>query len=401
MSQLSAKTIGIFLLTGSIVNDAFLLGEASFFTWAKLLFATGILLILFSGISTRKPSKAEYSVAIYVLLLLTITTLSNGPGLTSKSITVATSLTMGAITFTAFLRLQEKLPIIINSYVVWTCAGAILGFIQSATGKFFVAERIFPSGIIEGTYRASGLMSDPNYFALTCLLAIALGKAINLNKSIYLLLATGVIASGSRAGMLILFAYLLIGIVKLIPRKNKLPFGLAFISIAAILSPLITGQTPEYLSMVFNPESYTQDAERNSLQDRALAISAAISAFTEYPILGYGLGNLVLHPLNFHEQVSHNSYIEIAAETGIAGLLLYGTLWIHLYRIAKYKARRKTETQKNKQPSIAAIVTFLFFSAMSLTLVTYYSRIFFFVIAVAFMLIRKSSYESEPRVLSN
>lgn len=401
MSRFPAKTLGIFALTGSIVNDAFLLGEASFFTWAKLLFATGIMLILSSGISARKPSKAEYSVAIYVLLLLAITILSDGPGLTSKSISVATSLTMGVITFAVFLRLQKKLSIIIASYVIWTCIGAILGIIQSATGKFFVAERIFPSGIVEGTYRASGLMSDPNYFALTCLLAIALGKAINLNKFIYLLLATGIVASGSRAGMLVLFAYLFISIGTLTPQKNKPLFGLVFISIAAMLLPLIASKIPDSLSMVFNPESYTQDAERNSLQDRVLAISAAISAFSEHPILGYGLGNLVLHPLNAHEQVSHNSYIEIAAETGITGLILYSTLCMHLFRTANSKKRRKAETQESKQSYTAAIAAFLFFSTMSLTLVTYYSRIFFFVIAIAFMLIRKSSYVSEPRILSN
>lgn len=393
MNYFPAKRLGIFALTGSIVNDAFLFSDGGFLTWAKLLFAVGLVLTLAAGVSAERLSRAELAVISYAILLPLTTVLSNGPGVTMKSVSVIASLAMGAFTFSVFVRLGSNSSLIINSYIKWSIIGVFIGLVQAATGKLFVTERIFPSGVMEGTFRASGLMSDPNYFALTCLLGIAFGRAVKLSRIGQFILAFGVLISGSRSGILMLFA--LFAIDAFTYASSRKGVGLKIVGIGVFASAifLLMAYLPDSISMIFNPASYAQDADRNSLQDRVLAISAALSAFEENPIVGYGLGNLVLHPLNIHQQVSHNSYIELLAEAGFVGFLIYCALCFYLTRsnsktINKYVPHSVINCQHR-----SALISFVFFSMMSLTLVTYYSRIFFFVVAVCFLLIKKGAHE--------
>lgn len=236
-------------------------------------------------------------------------------------------------------------------------------------------------------------MSDPNYFALTCLLGIAFGNAIRAHRIVQLILALGVLISGSRAGILVLFIFIALNALTHTPPKKRAALAIIGIGLAATLTPLLKSHLPESISMLFNPASYSQDADRNSLQDRVVAISAALTAFGENPIFGYGLGNLVLHPQNTHQQVSHNSYIELLAETGLAGFFFYCALCFYLTNSTRHPkalgALRLSESTSRR----SAIVAFLFFSAMSLTLVTYYSRIFFFSMAIVFLLTKRSANE--------
>ncbi|MDO6527444.1 O-antigen ligase family protein [Motilimonas sp. 1_MG-2023] len=164
---------------------------------------------------------------------------------------------------------------------------------------------------------------------------------------------------------------------------------------------------PSSVAMIFNPESYGSDAERNSLGDRMLAINAernslgdrmlainaGIVAFLDRPVFGYGLESLVNHPLNLHNQMSHNTFIEILAETGVVGLVLYGGAFISVLRLSYLYLKNVDVYFFDK-----IVVAFFAFNIMSLTLALYYSRILFFVFAL--MIVISKGIESERNDVS-
>jgi hypothetical protein len=203
MTDILIRRLGTFLLTGSIVNDAFIINQSSFFTWAKVMFLMGFAMSLATGFSIKRITKVESWVLLHTLFLLIITLFSSGAGFTNKTSSLLISLIMGAITFLVFFRLKISTKLIVTYYIYWVLIGVVIGLIQSFFGVFFFTDRIFESGILIGTYRASGLMSDPNYFALICLLGIAFSVSINISVLIKYVLLMGILLSGSRSGLII------------------------------------------------------------------------------------------------------------------------------------------------------------------------------------------------------
>jgi len=63
------------------------------------------------------------------------------------------------------------------------------------------------------------------------------------------------------------------------------------------------------------------DDPTGSSQARRDLLDRAINVAVHHPLIGVGMGNF--HIYSIHEQVAHNSYLEIAAELGIAGLAAY------------------------------------------------------------------------------
>lgn len=233
-------------------------------------------------------------------------------------------------------------------------------------------------------------MSDPNYFGLICLVALSLTNSFSDKFFSKLMLVIGVFLSGSRSAMLsLILLFFFKRLLNSLTIKVVIASALLFIGFGFFLY-YFSEYLPHSFAMVFDSESYGDDAERNSLQDRVIAINAAISAFYEYPLLGYGLGNLVYYPLNIHGQMSHNSYIELLAETGVLGFFSYFILVVYFLYKSKtfdFEMLKGDGRQVNLYPT--SVLCLILFSIMSLTLVTYYSRIMFFVFSICFLLVRE------------
>jgi O-antigen ligase len=76
---------------------------------------------------------------------------------------------------------------------------------------------------------------------------------------------------------------------------------------------------------------------RRDLLDRAIDIAV------HHPVVGIGMGNF--HIYSIHEQVAHNSYVEIAAELGVAGLVAYLVLILAPLRSLR---RIESETRNDR-----------------------------------------------------
>lgn len=384
MNKKTLTALAVVFLAGSIVNDLFLIDGVSALSWAKIFFFVGSLFAFSAGISTKPLSRPEKSLLIYIFILWATTMLSSGYGPSSQTYSVLTSTLLGFLAFTLIYRSNASFNLVSQVFLGWVVASVLLGICQSFLGLGFMGDRIFLSTIIPGTFRASGLMNDPNYFALLCLSAYGLAlqrRSIFLNS----LLLTGVLISGSRAALLVITIIWILDFAlrhKII--KTTIIFGPIFLVVFLFFGQQLWGKLPSSITMIFDLQQYTSFAVRNSLNDRMAAIFAGVTAFLDYPVFGYGAGNLVNHPDNIHGQVSHNSYIEVLAEHGVVGLLSFIILLIGFLKYALVGRISDIRWNLlNRTTNASCAIMLAAFAIMSATVVTHYSRIMFFILALA------------------
>ncbi|MBT6447807.1 MAG: hypothetical protein HOK38_03565 [Flavobacteriaceae bacterium] len=102
----------------------------------------------------------------------------------------------------------------------------------------------------------------------------------------------------------------------------------------------------------------------SSLQQRIRYIKATLSSFTQYPIFGVGIGNWEIVSLKYENPDmtnfvvpyhAHNDYLEILAETGVPGFLIY----FGLIFLVGYLLLKKILTNNNIAESTFLIFLFI------------------------------------------
>ncbi len=134
--------------------------------------------------------------------------------------------------------------------------------------------------------------------------------------SIYLL-----VRSGAR-GPLVSFVAALAAYVLWLGGLRPL-FRWAILAVFAVLLigsfRLIPDITSNFYQALVDPnQAPSQDPTANSIQERVQLIDAAIREFVEHPIIGVGTGNSA-----GGTGYPHNSFVEVAAEFGLVGLVIF------------------------------------------------------------------------------
>lgn len=211
--------------------------------------------------------------------------------------------------------------------------------------------------------RASGPLGDPNFFAqiLVVVVPIALLLAWKERRAwlrVVALAGAGVIAAGtivtySRGGALALGAVVVLGLFAGRPGRGRLAAGVALLAFGFVLLP------PDFTRRLDTLRHFLPGQERvvevdSSIRNRKLLMRAAWRMFEDRPVLGVGAGN---YPVRFAENADeigstvheyedigrphypHNLYLQIASETGFAGLITFGAALIlvlaHLRRAGR------------------------------------------------------------------
>jgi O-antigen ligase len=188
--------------------------------------------------------------------------------------------------------------------------------------------------------RFAAVESDPNSLAMTLALALPMAWYLGMTVKNPILrwgfrayIAVGLVAIGltaSRGGMVAATVALMI-----VPlTMTKLSPGRL---IAAVAMLAVSG----VLAAVYVPDKIVQrlattgtEVEDLSLGGRFKLWEAGMKALTERPLTGYGAGfwrQAVAPWLGPNPQVAHNSFISVAVETGIVGLLLYLGMFLAVF----------------------------------------------------------------------
>jgi O-antigen ligase len=240
---------------------------------------------------------------------------------------------------------------------VWTLLGAgallgVLALVQAARGgaaELGGLARIKMAHIHGEVFepRIAGPLGDPNFFAQILVMLVPLAlltgwDATRLSRKL-LAFACGALATAatvvtySRGGALALGCVLALA---LLARREHVRQALAALAVAGLLFALLPADFTRRLAtieqMVGGDEVLRPDS---SFEKRRLLTHSAWLMFLQHPLWGVGVGNYTTRFDEVAEQVSfasrdyeepgdahypHNLYLEVAAETGLPGLVLFG-----------------------------------------------------------------------------
>lgn len=208
-----------------------------------------------------------------------------------------------------------------------------------------------------GLSRGAGLAENPNNFGLTivflCPLIWGIEK-VQLKESaivkwfIVIALVNAVVVSGGRKVLIasiviILFFYLNDNGAKIKVSKYTKLFLLLIMLIFFILYFMMNSETLNFLFENLNVVERLFDKEDESVSVRKEMIQTSIKLFREKPILGYGIDNFSV--VSQYGTYSHNNYTELLVSVGIAGFMLYYSMYISIVRFSKKVSKKIKKTE--------------------------------------------------------
>ncbi|HKS27236.1 MAG TPA: O-antigen ligase family protein [Pyrinomonadaceae bacterium] len=199
---------------------------------------------------------------------------------------------------------------------------------------------------VEG-YRVAGiignLFGNPNDMALHLVTVIPISVALSFTtrnivfKILYavcaLLMIIGSMLTFSRSGFLGLVAAGAV-IAWKIGRRNRLAvIVLAVVGLATVIAFAPAGYTNRLDSIVnHDADAFGSAGARTNLLFRSIKVAIA------NPVFGVGMGNF--HIVSIGELVSHNAYTQVAAEMGMAAMVVY-----ILFILSPFKGLRMIENE--------------------------------------------------------
>jgi O-antigen ligase len=245
-----------------------------------------------------------------------------------------------------------------------------------------IAEGV--TGRIEGG--VGGMFENPNDLAtaLDMLIPIAVILALNSKgraRLIYAIcaasMAAAVLITFSRAGFLGLSISGAVMLWKLSHGKRLKTIFLALVLCCGMLAVLPGGYGAR-LATIFN----TSADETGSASERKELLQQVFEQALRHPVVGIGIGNFPI--VSFNEHVSHNSYLETAAELGWIGFLAYMTAIIAslrgLKKIERETIKRESEREREIynlsvgiQGAVVAYMVCSFFASIQYLWYVYYA----------------------------
>lgn len=237
--------------------------------------------------------------------------------------------------------------------IVLLTLAALLGVLVSVSVAAYGGLQFFFGGaaaelshhVAVETTRLFGVWFDPNYFALALLTLIGLSLAIWRTRLTF----------GARCLAVLGFSALLIGIVLTLSRGGLLSAVLALVFCVWAerrrLRLLVFVGLVVMLVLIFVPiglgermGTFLTPGVDPSFQTRGLQLRGGIEmAIAAFPF-GVGVGNYLYHSLTYvkmsHQVMSHNSYVDLAAEGGVLALFFFGGLVVSLFLATRARNSR-------------------------------------------------------------
>lgn len=243
----------------------------------------------------------------------------------------------------------------------WTLLASVLGI---AYGSADIIGEWLRFHSTMAHYRAGDSVGDGNYFSTAAALVLPFVYLMmfnarkNLEKLFFLgcllISLVAIMLTGSRGGGLAIAVALLY----LIWHSRHRVRNLALIAVVGVPLAIFVPVSP--LNRMLHPQIH---GGVNTVQTRLWAWSAGLKMFESHPLFGIGLGNFkALMPLYApagvdFTSIAHNTYIELLAELGPLGLILF--LAIVLFALHSLRKVRRRMRELNPQ-------SFLYLTSLSL-----------------------------------
>lgn len=235
---------------------------------------------------------------------------------------------------------------------------------------------------VKGTL--GGMFDNPNDMAIHLVTMIPLAvallfKARNVVKKLAYAAAAGLMMAGvvvtfSRGAFLGLAAAFAVLSYKLARRNRLAVVALVFVVLLGFML-LAPGN---YANRVFSIFDHSLDAFGSASARQAVLMRSILVALAN-PVFGVGMGNF--HIVSIQELVSHNSYTQVAAEMGLAALVVYVMFIVSpLRRLGRVERETAGEGRERRyhhlavglQASLAAYMVSSFFASVAYLWYAYY-----------------------------
>jgi putative inorganic carbon (hco3(-)) transporter len=266
-------------------------------------------------------------------------------------------------------------------------------------------------GVVESN-RIAGPIGDPNYYAMVLipLLPLAFNRLWSEEKLWLRLLAVyalvvctlTILFTFSRGGFIALvITYLLLFLYRGL-RPSQLMAVILLIVIVSFFVPDTFFARLETLTST-NP---TQINAELSLRSRLSAQVVAINMFIDHPILGVGYANYPVYSRQYAQRLKlgvygasiepHNLYLEIAAETGLVGLVVFGLLlfWVFIGLRRARAIYQRLGMKREAELALAYIFGLLGYLTAALFIHGAYPRFFWLLIGIAFAIYQVAMNEN-------
>jgi lipid-A-disaccharide synthase-like uncharacterized protein len=254
---------------------------------------------------------------------------------------------------------------IFRSLMFGLAISAIAGLIQAATGLGLSEVQLQFRKDAFG-YAAIGLQPDLHAFAAHMLLGVVgLWGYFLVCKSkserlciviLFLLCSAGLIASKSRASLIIaITALVILGLIYLYRHSKKFFVGSLIVFSAVICIVLLGAGSIPGLAWVGDLVTQMQSRRLDSLSDlggmmgsRFEIWTAVTNMFSAYPLMGVGEGNFYRLSSNIsfarseflqlnRGENAHNYFLQVLAENGLVGILVFAIAFMVPYLACKNK----------------------------------------------------------------
>lgn len=205
----------------------------------------------------------------------------------------------------------------------------------------FASLWIYKQYFIQHFPRVSGLEQDSNYESLTLVTGIPLAVWMvryetgpwwkRIGALCLGIMAGGVILTESRAGLIAAFVMGLAAVV--FSKRKVVTLGLLIIAIAVGVAIAPAGLRTRFQNIKLEGTATNGDEQSSRIHFELL--KAGLAMIESYPLTGVGLErfksvapdfNSKLLQVAGHRFIGHDTYIQIAAETGLPSLILFLTL---------------------------------------------------------------------------
>lgn len=316
----------------------------------------------------------------WVLVQLFSTTLARDPGL--ADIRVGEAAKAFGLYLLVLLLARSPRRLLTGAWTLLATGSflATLGLIQVASSNFRQEygglARIKNAQIYADVFepRIAGPLGDPNYFAQILLMLVPLAlfltwgagswdrKENRLPKLLAYgaagLMTAATVLTYSRGAALALAVVLGLALLLRGVKPGEVLTGLALAGLLVVALPADFTERLTTLEQVLPGGEQTLHPD-SSFEKRRLVTRAAWEMFLDHPVLGVGAGNYTVHYDRYADRVGsaareyddpseahypHNLYLEIGAETGLPGLLVFGAAicvaFVYLHRARRWALER-------------------------------------------------------------
>ena len=257
----------------------------------------------------------------------------------------------------------------------------------------------------EKDFRVSGPVGDPNYYAQIMIVLIPLGferfwndknkfrKGVALLSLILSLSA--VILTFSRGGFV---ALVIMGILLIIYFRLNVTRIVFILMVTVFFLQFVPENYAARMGTLsfLVPGSGTDPTTEVSYRGRISEVLVGLQMFLDNPVLGVGYNNYNINYLDYSRRLgidprfeyrsAHSLYVEVAAETGILGLLVYAAIIYTVLSKNLQSMRRLNMAKQGELATMIAVFSISFVGYLSAALFIHdaYPRYFWLLVGIAY-----------------